>query len=181
MESLLSLKHAILVMLDQKPHSGYDLLQQFKESVGYFWNAKHQQIYRQLKILHDEELIAFQSEIQSGKPDKKIYAITQQGKDELLRWLKEPVATNKINDALLVKIYGADSAPIEDIASEIERHIEIHQNTLNYLLALEKKYLSLSSNEQLNFRYPYLTLRRGILGEEAWLRWAEEATQLFKK
>lgn len=177
----MSLKHAILVMLEQEPSSGYDLLQQFKNSLGYFWNAKHQQIYLQLKKLSEEALISYEYAEQSGKPNKKVYSITALGRAELVSWLSQPVAPNRVNDALLVKIYGGHLAPPAEIDKELDVHIALHQTTLDKLLKIEEKYLALAPQAQSKYRYPYLTLRRGIIGEEAWLKWAYEAKQLFKK
>ena len=47
----MSLKHAILILLETEPGSGYDLVKRFKAGLGYFWNAKHQQVYQELKKL----------------------------------------------------------------------------------------------------------------------------------
>lgn len=177
----MSLKHAILVLLETEPSSGYDLLKQFKNSLGYFWNAKHQQIYQQLKTLTKEQLIVSEQETQDGKPDKKIYRITEKGAEELRLWLAEPVEPNKINDSLLVKLYGGHLTSDENLLKEMERHQQIHQSTLNKLESIEKKYLSLPECEQEKFKHPYLTLRRGIIGERAWLTWSQEAISMIKK
>ena len=177
----MSLKHAILVLLETEPSSGYDLLQQFKGSLGYFWNAKHQQVYQQLKKLNEDGLIQFQLEQQEGKPDKKIYTITPDGEKELANWLRTPVAPNKVNDALLVKIYGGNHCEPQVILEELNRHIEIHRKTLNKLKAIEQSYLQLTEKGKTKYRLPYLTLRRGILGELAWLEWANEAKSEIEK
>lgn len=177
----MSLKHAILVLLETEPSSGYELLKQFKNSLGYFWNAKHQQIYQQLKSLAKEELIASETEAQNSKPDKKVYKITPKGVEEIRSWLAAPVEPNKINDALLVKLYGGHLTSPENLLAELERHLSIHQLTLDKLLVIEEKYLSLPLKEQTKFKLPYLTLRRGILGEQAWLTWANEAMGMIKK
>tara|TARA_R110002072_G_scaffold4650_1_gene32149 strand:+ start:5652 stop:6185 length:534 start_codon:yes stop_codon:yes gene_type:complete len=177
----MSLKHAILVLLETEPSSGYDLLKQFKNSLGYFWNAKHQQIYQQLKHLSSEGLIECRLEKQAGKPDKKVYKITTSGVTELSSWLTEPVSPNKINDALLVKIYGGHLTLSRNLLSELEDHLILHQTTLLQLKEIEHKYLSLSKNLQKKYQLPYITLRRGILGEEAWLQWANEAIKMIKK
>ncbi|MGW2586967.1 PadR family transcriptional regulator, partial [Streptomyces virginiae] len=44
----MALDHAILVSLLEKPGSGYELARRFDRSIGYFWTATHQQIYRVL-------------------------------------------------------------------------------------------------------------------------------------
>lgn len=177
----MSLKHAILVLLETEPGSGYDLLKQFNNSLGYFWNAKHQQIYQQLKLLLVEGLIDCELEEQNGKPDKKVYKINQAGVAELADWLSNSVKPNKINDALLVKIYGGHLIDNNNIVSELEAHLSLHQKTLKQLKQIEKKYLDLSPEVQEKYKLPYITLRRGILGEEAWLTWANEALEMVKK
>lgn len=177
----MSLKHAILVLLETEPSSGYDLLKQFKNSLGYFWNAKHQQIYQQLKLLSQEKLISCTIEKQAAKPDKKIYKITTLGVKELTSWLSDSVNPNKINDALLVKIYGGHLIPNNELISELKDHLTLHKKTLLQLKKIEIKYLELSSDLQKKYKLPYVTLRRGILGEEAWIEWAHEAIEMIKK
>jgi DNA-binding PadR family transcriptional regulator len=44
----MSLAHAVLTSLLEKSTSGYDLARRFDKSIGYFWHATHQQIYREL-------------------------------------------------------------------------------------------------------------------------------------
>lgn len=175
----MSLKHAILVLLETEEGSGYDLLKRFKQRLGFFWNASHQQIYQQLKKMHEEKLIALSLEPQSGKPDRKVYNLTQEGRNELAHWISEPVKPNKVNDALLVKLYAAHLTEPEAFLQELARHKEIHSHMLETFLAIEKEYLSLPADKQAPYKLPYLTLRRGILGEQAWLQWAEEVTQAF--
>ncbi|MDX1453036.1 MAG: PadR family transcriptional regulator [Oleiphilaceae bacterium] len=177
----MSLKHAILVLLETEPSSGYDLIKHFKRSLGYFWNARHQQVYQQLKQLHEDNLIDCHLEQQDGKPDKKIYAINQKGIDALKDWLSAPVKPNKINDALLVKLYGGHLTSDQNLLEELERHIDINQRTLNELLEIEQTYLALPTEQKERYKLPYLTLRRGILSEQAWLEWAEEAKQTITK
>ncbi|MCV6614678.1 MAG: PadR family transcriptional regulator, partial [Cellvibrionaceae bacterium] len=79
----MSLKHAILTLLETEEGSGYDLLKRFQARLGYFWNASHQQIYAQLKSLRQEQLIDYKLEPQSDKPDKKVYTLTNEGKTAL--------------------------------------------------------------------------------------------------
>ncbi len=177
----MSLKHAILVLLETEPGSGYDLLKQFKKGLGYFWNASHQQIYQQLKRLLEQELISCNTIKQSNKPDKKVYDITPQGVEELKDWLSGHVKPNKTNDALLIKLYGGHLADNSSLSAEIEQHIAFHKKTLESLLSIEQNYLDLPPKKQANYKLPYLTLRRGIIGEQAWLTWAEEALESIKK
>lgn len=177
----MSLKHAILVLLETEPGSGYDLLKQFNQGLGYFWNASHQQIYQQLKGLLDNGLISCQIHVQDAKPDKKVYEITHQGIEELKKWLSNSVKPNKTNDALLVKLYGGHLIEESKLTDELLEHQALHQKTLRNLLEIEKTYLRLPTAKQAQYKLPYLTLRRGIIGEQAWLEWADEALNSLKK
>lgn len=177
----MSLKHTILVLLETEPSSGYDLLKQFKGGLGYFWNAKHQQIYQQLKTMSEDGLIEFSVVPQEGKPDKKVYAITTKGVKELKRWLTLPAKPSKVNDALLVKIYGGKLTEDGEIEAELERYIERNEKTLKELLKIEQTYLSLPEAQKERYRFPYITLRRGILDEQALIEWAKEAREMIKK
>jgi PadR family transcriptional regulator AphA len=173
----MSLKHAILVLLETEPGSGYDLLKQFKNRLGYFWNAKHQQIYQQLKQLTEQKQISYSVEPQKNKPDKKIYRISNKGIKELKDWITAPVKPAKVNDALLVKIYGGHLTNDENLLSELKDHLETHRQTLFQLQQIELTYQSLTQAKKQNHKLPYLTLRRGIIGEQAWITWINEAIE----
>ena len=177
----MSLKHAILTLLETEEGSGYDLLKRFKQRLGFFWNASHQQIYLQLKKMTEEGLIVFDIEKQSGKPDRKVYRVTDEGHQVLMDWFENPVKVDKVNDALLVKLYAGHLVETEVLQQEIQQHKLIHQRMLDTFLALEEEFLSLSNKDKKHYELPYLTLRRGILGEQAWLSWAKEVETFLAK
>src|SRR6185295_5519379 len=102
----MSLKHAILVLLENKPGSGYDLFQRFQSGIGNFWHASHQQVYQELKKLHTAKLVQYELKTQTEKPDKKVYRITKAGQRALKTWFQHPVKPPRIKEALLVKIFG---------------------------------------------------------------------------
>jgi len=170
----MSLKHAILTLLETEEGSGYDLLKRFKQRLGFFWNASHQQIYLQLKKMSDEGLIQFELEAQKGKPDRKVYRVTESGRLTLMSWMEGSVKVDKVNDALLVKLYAGHLIDPSVLIKQIATHKAIHERMLNTFLALEKDYLALKDADKTPFTLPYLTLRKGILGEQAWLSWAAE-------
>jgi PadR family transcriptional regulator AphA len=176
----MSLKHAILTLLETEEGSGYDILKRFKQRLGFFWNASHQQIYLQLKNMNTEGLIEFEHEAQQTKPNRKVYKVTPLGKKTLIQWMETSVKVDKVNDALLVKLYAGHLVDIEVLRQEIQQHTVIHQRMLDTFLALEKNYLALKSTDQAPYQLPYLTLRRGILGEQAWLAWANEVNLYLK-
>ncbi|WP_299773052.1 PadR family transcriptional regulator [uncultured Pseudoteredinibacter sp.] len=177
----MSLKHAILTLLETEDGTGYDLLKRFEDHLGYFWNASHQQIYAQLKTMHNEALIDYQLEAQDDKPDKKIYTLTDSGRQALSEWVQQPLKLGKVKDALLVKIYAGHLADKEQLLEEMLHYRDSHKRMLQTFLAIENEYHSSSKKKQHELAMPYLTLRRGILGERACIEWAEEVINYLQK
>src|SRR6476619_3523730 len=87
-----ALPHAILVSLCEQSGSGYELARRFDRSIGYFWAVTHQQIYRTLRTMEDDGWVVADVIAQRGRPDKKVYDVTDDGRAELTRWIAEPLS-----------------------------------------------------------------------------------------
>ena len=85
----MALEHALLVALSEQPASGLDLAKRFGRSIGFFWHATHQQIYRVLGRMDADGWVEATEVAQAGRPDKKVYAVTPAGA-EALRGLARP-------------------------------------------------------------------------------------------
>src|SRR5690242_13621633 len=99
----MALEHAILVSLTERAGSGYELARRFDRSIGYFWPATHQQIYRVLRRMDEAGWVTHTEVAQEGRPDKKVYRISDGGLAELTRWIAEPGEVAILRDALGVK------------------------------------------------------------------------------
>lgn len=67
----------LLGLLEIEPLSGYDLGLVIRASVGHFWNESYGQIYPNLKRLEAEGFVTSKTERQKGKPDRRVYSITE--------------------------------------------------------------------------------------------------------
>ena len=76
----MALGDAILACLTERPMTGYELAKTFDNSIGFFWKADHQQIYRELTKLRDRGHIQGREVVQSGKPNKLVYTLTPEGR-----------------------------------------------------------------------------------------------------
>src|SRR5262249_57498601 len=76
----MALGDAILACLTERPMTGYELAKTFDASIGFFWKADHQQIYRELTRLRDRGYVQGREIVQSGKPNKLVYTLTAEGK-----------------------------------------------------------------------------------------------------
>jgi DNA-binding PadR family transcriptional regulator len=101
-----TVKHALLGLLAQRPMHGYELHSAFDETVGTLWELNIGQIYNTLRLLERDGLVAFHGQEQEGRgPPRKIYAITEDGRQELARWLSEPVQQpRRLKDEFYVKL-----------------------------------------------------------------------------
>src|SRR5438309_10261449 len=88
----MALEHALLVSLIERAGSGYELARRFDKSIGFFWSATHQQIYRVLKRMEEYGWVTGEAVAQEGRPDKKVYTVSPAGREELARWIAEPAA-----------------------------------------------------------------------------------------
>ena len=81
-----TLKYAILGLLMKKDMTGYELTKEFNSALFEFWNASHSQIYPKLKALTKEGLIEYHIEITGTVLEKKVYTITDAGKEAFKKW-----------------------------------------------------------------------------------------------
>jgi PadR family transcriptional regulator AphA len=176
-----SLKHAILVLLDQQAASGYDLHKRFQQHMGFFWQASHQQIYQQLKGLLNDDMIGVEDVSQQGKPDRKEYRITDMGRQSLIAWMQQSCKPMKVNDSLLLKLYGGHLVDKAYVLKDLQQQKDTHEKTLSVLLQIEQQYQAMTEQDQQLYQLRYLTLRRGIHHVNAWLAWAEEAQQVIER
>jgi DNA-binding PadR family transcriptional regulator len=134
-----AIEHAILVSLLEKPGSGYELARRFERSIGYFWTASHQQIYRVLKRMESDGWVDVRDVPQQGRPDKKEYSVAAPGRDALSRWLHERVEPESLRHDLAVKIRGAAFDDPAALIGEVERHRRAHAERLAHYLAGEER------------------------------------------
>lgn len=181
----MALNHAILALLIDHPYSGYDLAKDFDQSVNFFWKATHQQIYRELSKLEDQNFVRVEAIEQTGRPDKKLYHITEAGKSFLTQWLLEPCDVMPIKEDLLVKLWAANLIPIEQSISvaklieEFKRHQQLHQQRLATYHQLAQKFFTEPDQLPIAQKYRYLVLQRGIRYEEDYIAWCGEVLELF--
>ncbi len=172
----MALPHAILVALLDCPSSGYDLAKRFDGSVGFFWDASHQQIYRELAKLEAAQYIAAEKIEQDNRPNKKLYSVTASGKALLVEWMTTSHSTiNPMKDDLLVKLFGGHLVETPVLLAELRHHRKQHQLRLTEYQTIEDKFFADVESLSKQGTYQYLTLRNGIQFEQGWLRWCDEA------
>lgn len=170
----MALEHAILVSLAEKSASGYDLARRFDKSIGHFWKASHQQIYKVLARMEGEKWVESHLVEQSGRPDKKDYAITGEGRDELRRWMAETTPPEALRSEFAVKVRGMQFGDRDAAIADIRNRREGHRAQLDYYLADAARNFPDPTSVPEEFAGAYLVLRGGIRTEQGGLDWCEE-------
>ena len=169
----MSLSHAILGLLSIQSMSGYDLKHlAFEQTIAHFWQADQAQIYRTLDKMAEAGWISSQLEIQDGRPNRKIYSLTDTGHAELERWLRTDQPLPVYREAFLVQLFFAEQLPPDVILEQVEKHIAGHQaRLLTYEnIPLPQLDDTAIENREIFWR---LTLDFGIALEKTYLEWLE--------
>jgi DNA-binding PadR family transcriptional regulator len=172
----MALSDAILVLLTEQPMSGYDLAKSFDSSIGFFWTADHQQIYRELGRLKQRGHVDVHEVIQTGRPNKLIHTITPSGLAALKTWSQRPSAPAPIKDDLLVRFYALAHVDIGALRVQLAQRLDLHTDRLRrFQEILQRHYsgkaLSLLQTGRL------LGLKMGLRYEQACIEWCQEALQ----
>lgn len=106
----MSLRHAVLGLLTERPASGYDLMKLFETSLANVWPATQSQVYGELGKLATAGLLTVSAE---GPRGRKEYAVTGAGRAELHHWLAEtePDRVRRSETMLRVFFLGLMTAP----------------------------------------------------------------------
>ena len=173
-------RYAILGMICTGPMSGYAIKKAIESSVANFWHESYGQIYPILKQLADAGFTTSHTEKQEGKPERYVYTLTERGREELVRWLTEPVEHAVERNELLLKLFFGHEVPL---ASSIE-HVrqfrvlltELLQRYSNIIAYLDEHCATLSE-----ILYSRITVSYGLHRTRALLQWCDETIELLQR
>lgn len=183
----MSLKHGLLGLLNYSSMTGYELDKAFKASLSFFWQAKTSQIYRELDAMENYGYLTSQRIIQSEKPNKRVYTITDNGKKELANWLSLPEGdisdAMRVKSAFLMRIFFAGETSIEQ---SLELLRSYRQKCLEGCQGLGDAYHAISEygaqvNDGRKSKYWEIAVLYGEAYYEAGLNWADKAIAILEK
>ncbi|MFC3901569.1 DNA-binding transcriptional regulator, PadR family [Acinetobacter marinus] len=177
----MSLAHVLLTSLLEKPSTGIELARRFDRSMGFFWNATHQQIYRELKQMQVKGWI---QPIATDDTDsrKKTYQVEVEGRTELQRWVAQQDAPSKLRDELMVKLRAEAQLGGASILPELRRHLDLHQaQYVLYQHIAERDQHKQNSTPARTTRIQHKILELGIAFELGWIDWLKEVIALLEQ
>jgi DNA-binding PadR family transcriptional regulator len=147
------LSYGLLSLLSTQSLTGYDLTQ----SINKFWRSTHSAIYPLLSELEEKGYVQYTLMQQNGKPDKKIYSLTDQGMRLLHEWFIDETSEKVVRDEMSLKIYCMklmDPDDVENLLNKIEanykKKVEEYKNYLEKISNLIPVLIIKSVNLQLH-------------------------------
>ena len=170
----MTVRHAILGLLAQRPRHGYELRAAFSAVIGgdENWDVKPAQIYTTLERLEEAGLVERRSDMGEGnEPARRIYAITTQGDQVLREWFATGVRPEHQHDEFFVKLMTALASGEANITHLVQiQRVTLFQE-LHSATTMRAGYDPRTEMAQI------LLLDKAIMHLEADLHWLDFAEQ----
>ncbi|WP_335956476.1 PadR family transcriptional regulator [Acinetobacter bereziniae] len=175
----MSLAHVLLTSLIEKPSTGFELARRFDRSMGFFWNATHQQIYRELNGMQKKGWIST-LEDQADQGRKKTYQVEQLGRVELADWMVKQGQPAQLREELMVRLRAEAQFSGNTVLPELERHLKLHQENLKLYLQIFSKDFEHTETLDRTLYIHKMILQLGIDLETSWINWLNEVIPRLK-
>lgn len=173
----MSLPHALLTSLLERPSSGLGLASRFGRSIGYFWSASHQQIYRELGRLERAGWVESAPD-GAGRGRKRIYQVLPAGREELRRWMLESEDPRPMRDDMMVRLRAEAAIGPTGLGQEIRRRRALHEEKLAVYRGIEARDFT-DKPESRERQLQHLVLTTGILSEGMYVEVLTKALEIL--
>lgn len=179
----MSLKYALLGFLNYKEMTGYELKQIFDKSVQHFWSANLSQIYPTLSQMEKEGLLVMEVEYQESRPNRKVYKITEAGREELKNWLKEPKEKHPIREPFMVQVFFGAHIGREKLLDLMRRQLKMRSDQLSEYRQYKEHFREIvpADSYKKDAVFWEFTLDAGIKHGEAEVEWLGEAIKKLEQ
>ncbi len=133
----MDIKTMVLGFLMRGSMTGYELKKRFSLSFSFFSALSYGSIYPALKKLEQEGLITLKIEIQDGSPNRKVYTITDSGREFFLENLRTPFTLERQKSAFLARLFFFAHLTREERLTTASRYLESIKEMQETLGALE--------------------------------------------
>ncbi|HYC56918.1 MAG TPA: PadR family transcriptional regulator [Candidatus Binatia bacterium] len=132
-----NLRYAVLGLVSTKADGvhGYKLKGECESIADEFWSLNYGRLYRILDILERAGELTVADEIQHGRPNRKVYRITEKGRQNLDDWLLQPVedGATPLRDELVLKLLFLGTGDIDRVYPLIVQQRRIYLTRLAHI------------------------------------------------
>jgi len=152
----MDIKTMVLGFLMRGSMTGYELKKKFSLSFSFFSALSYGSIYPALKKLEQEGWITLKVEVQNGSPNRKVYTITDAGREVFLENLRTPFTLERQKSAFLARLFFFAHLTREERQATASRYLESIKEMQKTLAAVEPEIRGRADEFQ------YLSYRFGI-------------------
>jgi len=164
-------RQALLALLAKEPAHGYELKQALEQTFGSAWSPPNiGQIYVTLSRLERDGLVRSQDVEQASRPNKKVYELTEAGREDLAKWAAEPSDGPRVRDEFFMKLALAPMTGITD------RMALINGQRRHYLNAMRELSHLAAASDRTN-RFALLLIEGAMFHLQADLDWLERCQE----
>ncbi|MEW5960228.1 MAG: PadR family transcriptional regulator [Chloroflexota bacterium] len=165
----LTTEYALLGFLRRRPMYGYEIHQQLADptGLGLVWRLKQSRLYALLGKLEEHGLVTTTLEPQESRPPRKVFELTDQGRDAFLSWVEQPVEHGRrLRLDFLAKLYFAQ----QEGAAITQKLIEQQRQTcLSWLAEQQDQAEALAETQP----YDWLVHQFRVSQIQAMLDWLD--------
>lgn len=126
-----------LAILNIQDATGYEIKKlSIEGAFQHFVEVSFGSIYPALSKLEQEGLVSCQAEAQDGKPDRKIYSITPEGKSEFVELINVLPKPDKFKSEFLLLSINADIASRPLLKEAIGAQLSQYEDEMEMMMSL---------------------------------------------
>lgn len=153
---------SILGFLEHEPKTGWDLAVEIEDIIGDFWNITRSQVYRELKVLAAQGLVA---SMKTGPRDRQPFRVTEAGKRAFHAWIRRAPGVPNMRLPLVLQVFFGAAVPPEELARSLSDLRAYHAKRLAVYRGFEAEIDHDS--------WPYEALRLGIMFQKTVIEWID--------
>lgn len=177
----MTLKFALMGFLDIYPMSGYDLVKAFDYAALYYWHATHTQIYSTLKQMEKDGWINGEVVYQLDNPNKRVFSITEKGKAEFQKWLREDPELPGLKHAFLIKFTYSQDLSNEELLGQLDAYEKKLAERMLMLRSEEKRaYMQMARNKRELLLWK-MSNENGVMYYENEINWIKKVRDIIVK
>lgn len=172
----MSVRQALLALLEEGPRYGYQLRAQFEQRTGSTWPLNVGQVYTTLTRLERDGLVEGTGDDGDGHV---VFQITDAGREEVAAWFTTPVErTQPPRDELAIKLALAVTVPGVDVGTVIQQQRSATMAALQDYTRLKRRAAQGTGREDLAWS---LVLDSLVFGAEAEIRWLDHCEARLRR
>lgn len=153
---------SILGFLEHEPKTGWDLAVEIEDVIGDFWSITRSQVYRELKALAEQGLVA---SLETGPRDSQPYRVTDAGKRAFRAWIRRKPGLPNMRLPLVLQVFFGEAVPPEEMARSLADLRAYHARRLETYRGFEKDIERGS--------WPHEALRLGLMFQTTMIDWID--------